>query len=222
MSKKNFPIKNQTTKNYVLRTSMASVSSAFLASCFAWFATQAAVAASLTLIDDDSNGRYEKVENLLFENVLYDVTFKTGSINSVYGDGKGGFSFDFSNLVDAEGALRALDAAVSSIDDDYAFESPNFDEIDRFPGAYYIHTNENGIEGGVSQSGYVLFRGGIFESFWSPTGPGFDGEVFGMHALFELSEMEEITPASTPEPSVVLGFITLGGLMLGSKRKTKG
>ncbi|WP_293119363.1 PEP-CTERM sorting domain-containing protein [Okeania sp. SIO1I7] len=27
---------------------------------------------------------------------------------------------------------------------------------------------------------------------------------------------------ATPEPSLILGFITLGGLMLGSKRKTKG
>ncbi|WP_426546647.1 PEP-CTERM sorting domain-containing protein [Dapis sp. BLCC M126] len=29
-------------------------------------------------------------------------------------------------------------------------------------------------------------------------------------------------PTQTPEPSLTLGFITLGGLMLGSKRKTKG
>ncbi len=28
--------------------------------------------------------------------------------------------------------------------------------------------------------------------------------------------------ATTPEPSLIFGFITLGGLMLGSKRKTKG
>ncbi|MGK7922664.1 MAG: PEP-CTERM sorting domain-containing protein [Trichodesmium sp.] len=28
--------------------------------------------------------------------------------------------------------------------------------------------------------------------------------------------------ASTPEPSLIFGFITLGGLMLGSKRKIKG
>ncbi|NEQ74029.1 MAG: PEP-CTERM sorting domain-containing protein [Okeania sp. SIO2C9] len=35
---------------------------------------------------------------------------------------------------------------------------------------------------------------------------------------------EETTPLSmsTPEPSLMLGFITLGGVMLGSKRKTKG
>ncbi|NEP83767.1 MAG: PEP-CTERM sorting domain-containing protein, partial [Okeania sp. SIO3B3] len=26
----------------------------------------------------------------------------------------------------------------------------------------------------------------------------------------------------SPEPTLILGFITLGGLMLGSKRKTKG
>ncbi|NER08670.1 MAG: PEP-CTERM sorting domain-containing protein, partial [Okeania sp. SIO3C4] len=30
------------------------------------------------------------------------------------------------------------------------------------------------------------------------------------------------SPTSTPEPTLILGFITLGGLMLGSKRKTKG
>ncbi|NES71568.1 MAG: PEP-CTERM sorting domain-containing protein, partial [Okeania sp. SIO2D1] len=38
---------------------------------------------------------------------------------------------------------------------------------------------------------------------------------------------EETTPlpssvVSTPEPSLMLGFITLGGVLLGSKRKTKG
>ncbi len=31
----------------------------------------------------------------------------------------------------------------------------------------------------------------------------------------------EVSTATTPEPSIMLGFITLGGVMLGSKRKTK-
>ncbi len=32
----------------------------------------------------------------------------------------------------------------------------------------------------------------------------------------------ESAQASTPEPTTVIGFITLGGVLLGSKRKTKG
>ncbi|MDJ0517556.1 MAG: PEP-CTERM sorting domain-containing protein [Trichodesmium sp. MO_231.B1] len=36
------------------------------------------------------------------------------------------------------------------------------------------------------------------------------------------TETAETARVATPEPSLTLGFITLGGLMLGSKRKTKG
>ena len=38
----------------------------------------------------------------------------------------------------------------------------------------------------------------------------------------EQFEEQEVDVASTPEPSLIFGFITLSGLMLGSKRKTKG
>ncbi len=41
-------------------------------------------------------------------------------------------------------------------------------------------------------------------------------------AVFEEANEAKVAAASTPEPSLIFGFITLGGLMLGSKSKTNG
>ncbi|NES67273.1 MAG: PEP-CTERM sorting domain-containing protein [Okeania sp. SIO2D1] len=53
------------------------------------------------------------------------------------------------------------------------------------------------------RSAYGFFRSGERIAVWE-----------------EAAEAVEVS-ASTPEPNLILGFITLGGLMLGSKRKTK-
>ncbi|NEP86897.1 MAG: PEP-CTERM sorting domain-containing protein [Okeania sp. SIO2C2] len=38
----------------------------------------------------------------------------------------------------------------------------------------------------------------------------------------KFTPQETPKPTKTPEPTLIFGLITLGGLMLGSKRKTKG
>ncbi len=49
-----------------------------------------------------------------------------------------------------------------------------------------------------------------------------DSELDGTWERQENTIRQEFTAVTTPEPSLILGFITLGGLMLGSKRKTNG
>ncbi|MGD1712584.1 hypothetical protein [Dapis sp. BLCC M172] len=188
------------------------LSSAVLASSFALFAPNAAVAPQLRLIDSDSDGKYEKVENLLVENSLYDVTIENGTLGSVYDDGFGGLSFDFSNLVDAEAAFVAL---VESVDD-FAFESSSGPPPTQFSDVLYIYTNA-GVDQRREQSGYYWGDNyGLGGAFWNV-----DDRQHQYIARFTPSSSgNPISPASTPEPNLILGFITLSGLMLGSKRKT--
>ncbi|MEN1786392.1 MAG: hypothetical protein AAGF77_14835, partial [Bacteroidota bacterium] len=197
----------------------ASVSCALLASSL--FSPSAAVAADLTLTDSDKDGKYEKVENLDIEGSLYDVEFVIGTPREVYDDGFGGFAFDFTTLGEAETALAALFAI-----DDFAFESTqSFNQIFAISDLnLYILTNDVAIApgtpggkywfGGFAPSGMYLGEPGIANHWWDLDG---GAEIYGTAVQLTIARFTQsgsaasppATPASTPEPSLILGLMAL-------------
>ncbi|MEM1168505.1 MAG: PEP-CTERM sorting domain-containing protein [Cyanobacteria bacterium P01_H01_bin.35] len=199
----------------LMTSRFASVSCAVLASSFALFAPSAAVA--FNLIDSDNDGLYEGVTDLdLFDDgLLWNVDFVVGRGTEVYNDG-----FSFTTESEAEAALVAFSTIVfpsASGSGGWSLESsvnPLEDARGEFEGSFNLGYSEE-------------------SEFFNFLNSDFEGDVFTiadrsarfrevLWSRFSLAEPDGDGSVSTPEPSLILGFITLGGLMLGSKRKTKG
>ncbi|MGD1698524.1 PEP-CTERM sorting domain-containing protein [Dapis sp. BLCC M229] len=190
----------------------AFVSSAVLASSFAVFAPEAGQA--FTLIDSDNDSFIDAIEDLAVDGSLFNVDFVTAPGSDVYSDG-----FDFDTLASAEVAASAVHAALGS--------APIEDQ--QFPGGM----SSNAFMIGYQLVGLTRLEGVIV---W-PQRPvnccelgglvggaiqGHDLSHHGFFAVFTEAGGGEGAPtaaATTPEPSLILGFITLGGLMLGSRKK---
>ncbi len=84
---------------------------------------------------------------------------------------------------------------------------------------FHFDISENELQWafGYSYSSYELIQIDDYSIYLNIQSSSDD---FLEERLWEREIVEE--RASTPEASLTLGFITLGGLMLGSKRKTKG
>ncbi len=207
--------KNPAFFRTVLTSCFASVSSALLASSFPLFAPSAAVA--FQLIDSDDNGIYEGVHDLdLFgDGSKWDVDFSSGTGSSVYSDG-----FDFTTRTEATEALAALYDLVPEVFVPEIGAEDSFGGGSVFSDIGQINVGFGTLEGSgfSSDSGQVDSIRDIILNSDLPDTPLADPRTF-LYARFS-----ESSPGikSTPEPSLILGFITLGGLMLGSKRKTKG
>lgn len=117
--------------------------------------------------------------------------------------------------------------------DDQA-ESDNIVSLEELESWSYSFLSAAGSEiynGVVVSDGLVNSLNETYASFSYDTISGafnsFDtGEDFEYFAKYEGKyvyngyEDEDLELVSTPEPSLILGFITLGGVLLGSKRKT--
>ena len=210
--------KNAAFFRTVLTSCFASVSSALLASSFTLFAPSAAVA--FQLIDSDDDGTYEGVHDLdLFgDGSIWDVDFSSGTGTSVYSDG-----FDFTTRTEATEALAALYDLVPEVFVPEIGAEDSFGGGSVFSDIGQINVGFGTLEGSgfSSDSGQIdSVKDIILPQNNLPDIPLADPRTFLYARFSESSPQEGIK--STPEPNLIFGFVTLGGLMLGSKRKTKG
>lgn len=106
-----------------------------------------------------------------------------------------------SSVVDFDGFQRLIDFEIRVFRDSFSFQKLNNDVQDVLP----------------FNSSFRLEFIGLFA-------PRANFQLFNETNLRVVDQTSTVptTSVSTPEPSLILGFITLGGVMLGSKRKTKG
>ncbi|NET15789.1 MAG: PEP-CTERM sorting domain-containing protein [Okeania sp. SIO1H6] len=181
---------------------------ALLASFASLFAFSEAHAASL--VKDDS-GAVTRIEGLSVfldgEETIYDVDFLRDDSSNVYGDG----AFDFADSKSAQAAARAVSTSLGSSE--------------------YITKQGDMFIVGYGDIGDRVF---IYRDRWVRT----DFDTISWYeydinllnawvniislakwAKFEVRDVsDKVVGATTPEPSLIFGFITLGGLMLGSRK----
>ena len=164
-----------------------------------------------TLIDSDNDGIIDGVNDLAVDGSLFDVEFVYGDPYWVYSDG-----FDFTNESAAfrmGGELLTvlfLNSLPYQVFEDDLTSHLQFTSRELFIGYNATDAGISGFE--INTQDYT----GISTD---------DNSILGHRRLIARFHEQPTAPnqaASTPEPSLILGFITLGGLMLGSKRKTKG
>ncbi|MGK7920514.1 MAG: hypothetical protein AB4080_10975 [Trichodesmium sp.] len=173
-----------------------SAGTALLAASASLFAATEASAFELIR---GNNGAVIGIEDLEVGSEKYDVDIVFDSYNNIFGG-----DLDFESEATARSAGEAIIQALGVSD--------SFGGTDSFLIPFSVGERIGVALDGNSQSandGLAIADVGASESLgWAP------------YADFTLQTSE--TPAATPEPSLMLGFITLGGLMLGSKIKTKG
>ncbi|MGD1808645.1 PEP-CTERM sorting domain-containing protein [Dapis sp. BLCC M126] len=222
---KNIFLKQQTQPSTTNRKSFFNqllfcLSSISLASSFALFAPAPEAAGAATLRDIDEDGIIDGVNDLLSseaDGLSYDVEFVFGSADTV-GDANH-FDFGHSNIPSLNNVLVDFlslhsDRAFETATEGFVFSTiqqlveRDFDH--RGPVVTFTQTSFPDLqEVEVTAPGEVAF--GIWAKWIRKENPAAVSDPRGADAS-----------ASTPEPSLILGFITLGGLMLGSKRKTNG
>ena len=209
---KNLKTKTQSSARNLFTSCLCGLSSAVLASSFALFAPSAS---AFTLVDSDEDGYLEGVTGLNVAGSDYDVEFFYGTFDEVYNDG-GEYDFTFDSVAEVDQAFDAVWGALFTVVGTDAFKG--YEDGDRSASGFLdmFMGFSDGVRGSyrtgstnVQYNARSWFVGASnawvkFNEAQVPTGGGENGT------------------ASTPEPSLILGFITLGGLMLGSKRKTKG
>ncbi|OZH52719.1 hypothetical protein AFK68_22550 [Hydrocoleum sp. CS-953] len=170
-------------------------------------------ASALTLRKTD-DGRVIGIDGLEVEGVLYDVQLVQGTFSEVFGG-----SLDFEGYDEAQKAWKSLSEALG--DDQYTVNSTG-QYGDMKMDVFWLPYE---LQGNRAYS--------ILDAKWNdlssetPTIMSHDRDNYvfdlyqnaGVWAKFQEVEREE--PEATPEPSLILGLITLGGLLLGSKIKTK-
>ncbi|NES07690.1 MAG: PEP-CTERM sorting domain-containing protein [Okeania sp. SIO2F4] len=211
---KNLKTNTQQSARNLFTSCLCGLSSAVLASSFALFAPAPEAAVAATLYDSDGDGIIEGVKDLAVGDSVYDVEFGVDFGSNVYSEG-----FDFTSSESARSAAESLSAflesksALASL-----FTNPM---VEVFIG--YEMFSENMLNFFTGEEEKVEFvntiiigaAGGGARISGSPV--AYDARIPLLYARFHPA-----VAASTPEPSLILGFITLSGLMLGSKRKTKG
>ncbi len=208
---KNLKTNTQASARNLLTSCLCALSSAVLASSFALFAPAPEAAVAATLIDSDNDGMIDGVNDLAVDGVLFDVEFVYGSAAEVGG-------FKFYTEASAANAANSLMASILSVG---AFFVEDDQQDQQHFMLHFNYFNDDGY--GIGQKSITFFEEYV------GTDPEYSGSPWlwygeeKVYARFELvPDAPPTQPASTPEPSLILGFITLGGLMLGSKRKTKG
>ncbi|NEQ37585.1 MAG: hypothetical protein F6K40_15435 [Okeania sp. SIO3I5] len=158
------------------------------------------------------------IDGLEVEGVEYNVDFIFGSYNSIY-DG----TLNFQSQVAAERAVTEVMAALGS--SNFTHYDPSFLFGDGFMDGFSIPY--------PTPPQYDDERDWLFITydmmFWDLDD---DRLLIGRHGVERDTVLSwrpyaKFSPASSepepiPEPSLILGCIALGGLMLGSQRKTKG
>ncbi|MGK7920317.1 MAG: PEP-CTERM sorting domain-containing protein [Trichodesmium sp.] len=192
---KNLETNTQVSARNLFTSCLCGLSSAVLASSFALFAPAPEAAVAATLIDSDGDEIVDGVKDLAVGDKMYDVEF-------LWGDAAYAVFDSDSSPIDGFAAVSLAeflwDHSIHKIQDDiWPISSRQINVYDLV----------SGMATAIDLTNHLS----LTPTYWPADTP---------HMIAKFSEREEI-PASTPEPSQVLGFITLGGLMLGSKRKTK-
>ncbi len=206
------PTLTSATRN-LFTSALCGLSSAVLASSFALFAPAPEAVGAATVRDIDEDGFIDGVNDLAVGGVVFDVEFVFGSSDEVYSDG---FLDGFDSEAQARAATQALfDFLHYDLESELRAEAGNHSYIQ------YVNVGYGAVSypwGSIVTSEHVgLAKGPAGAEKYAANIRG--GENVNWAKFKTRAEVE---PASTPEPSLILGLITLGGLMLGSKRKTNG
>ncbi len=232
---KNLKTNTQPSARNLFTSCLCGLSSAVLASSFALFAPAPEAAVAATLIDSDKDGIIEGVNDLKVGDSYYDVEFVNDSGASVYSDGFGDPGFDSvratealidilnSELNGTEARFEDTDSLFRDISDKISI---GYQDIEQYGlgGLRFVNIEQNysiqnlDLADDDSEIDYEIIYDGVKmgDISWVV-----EDQII-LWARFSAADPADPSPASTPEPSLILGFITLGGLMLGSKRKTKG
>ncbi len=177
-------------------------------------------ASAFTLRKAD-DGRIIGIDALEVEGNFYNVEFKKGSFNEVFGG-----DLDFKGEEEVLKAWEAVKSALGDTEfttpapDDYLDDAltPRFFDVFMIPGFLFEETNSVVVV--YDKFDTHADRADSFglamdeEDWWIPWAK--------FSSVGNQLEDQKEEQAATPEPSLIFGFITLGGFMLGSKRKTKG
>ncbi|MEL7036990.1 MAG: PEP-CTERM sorting domain-containing protein [Cyanobacteria bacterium J06592_8] len=190
-------------------------SAAVVASSTFLFAPSGASAVTLIRAND---GSVTRIENLEVEGLEYNVDF---IFNQSYNDVFGG-SFDFESEQEALSASEAVATALG--DEEFLFEAFLFNAGVTNQDDFFIPFEFSGVSD-VRFVGEDVSISAPLLDIDQPSPLRFinvDGDfAFAPWAKFSLVDDGGNGSVSTPEPTLILGFITLGSLMLASKRKTK-
>jgi hypothetical protein len=177
-----------------------------------------APSASAFSLVKNSSGEVDQILNLEVDGLFYDVSFHFDSYSSLY---RG--LFDFTSEEDA--SLAGLSVLEALGDTEYTWML--------IASAAYVYSDSFSIPYGFSQDGRVLTVSDLGDPrVFHRYGQSWGTDVLGIR----VREMDEgvystipyakfsaaSAATSVPEPSLILGFITLGGVLLGSKKQNKG
>ncbi|MGK7954449.1 MAG: PEP-CTERM sorting domain-containing protein, partial [Crocosphaera sp.] len=174
-------------------------------------------------IRNEETGAVTRIENLSVtfddgEAATYDVDFLSGSAVDVYGED---LLFDF---VDLDAAEAATQGVINALGRDMEFLGYNGGErTDRFMVGWkqLINPWSNISVTKITQDHDETLSGDTMKNGHSIKSSTDDGTRWAKFTIASASGGGN--DVSTPEPSLIFGFITLGGLMLGSNaRKNKG
>ncbi|MGD1716286.1 PEP-CTERM sorting domain-containing protein [Dapis sp. BLCC M172] len=179
-------------------------------------------AEAFTLLYEDPSDtqKVTGIEDLTIDGTEYDVSFEFGSFNDVFGN--------TGDLIELEGktpefwgnysgAMKAAQAIIDALGEDSYVSTSLWDELsdevwvpyqmDYYPDYFRFWADDSGILGWD-----------YLDNFWSDTC------YCATIATFNVVDPPPPPQPSdrVPEPSLILGLIGLGGLMLGDKRKTRG
>ncbi len=190
-----------------LKLFATSASTLFLASLASLLAPTSASAAQLVRATESD--RVVGIKALEVEGQLYDVQFIFDSFNNIYADG----TFDFNSEATARLAYEAIMGELGASDytgNNYGRPGDGFvipyseSYSDKYNWVIYEHAHPD-ADVATKTLYYKVLQ---------------DDQTSGRYPYAKFTPATQ--PASTPEPNLIVGFITLGGLMLGSKRKAKG
>ncbi len=182
-----------------------------LSAITACIAPVAASAASLRY-ESGVGSKVVGIDGLEVGGELLNVDFKFGSFNSI-------FSEDPFFRGEKEAAGEAADK-ISQLLGQEAFTTV-FQGTTKFDGFYVAYERpEDSPNHGFF--GYWADDPRFEKDEVKDINQGFNPNDIGPLPFATFKSAEGGTPQATPEPSLIFSFITLGGLMLASKRKTKG
>ncbi|NEP83437.1 MAG: hypothetical protein F6K17_32245 [Okeania sp. SIO3C4] len=182
-----------------------ALSAALLASSAYLCAPQSASATTLIRGDD---GAVEQILDLEVNGEFFDVEFVVDSYDNIYNG-----TFDFDTLSTATVAAEAVVEALGVSEFTRSFSGDSFFDFFLIP---FQFSSSPGLVDLVIDN-FRLVEDTLSTSFAVRNLPG--AGAGQPYAKFTAAAPPGV---STPEPTLILGFITLSGLMLGSKRKTKG
>ncbi len=178
-------------------------------------------AQAFTLLYEDPSDtqKVTGIEDLTIDGTEYDVSFEFGSFNDVFGN-----IGDLTELEgktpefwgDLSGAGNATQAIINALGEDSYLYSDDTDLSDSF---LVYHSDD--LTGGVYRDHYSLKEDFVWP--WFSPSPVYNSKIWPI-ATFNVVDPPPPPDSSdrVPEPSLILGLIGLGGLMLGDQRKTRG